>query len=132
MRLIDADALEARLYHEAFETDTDMQKWDSGCWIRYKMFENILAEMPTIKNPVSKTEQHKDFEWIPCTPNTKFDEFKEFWVTTLNGDVRRLYYRPDRKSYPWTSMYGTFGFSNEAIVAYIPIEEPEPYRQKGE
>ena len=49
MRLIDADALIDRMYHDAFETDTDMQKWDSGCWIRYKMFENAIDEQPTIE-----------------------------------------------------------------------------------
>ena len=48
MRLIDADALRERMYHDAFETDSDMQKWDSGCWIRYKMFENALEEAPTV------------------------------------------------------------------------------------
>lgn len=47
-RYIDADALNERMYHDAFETDSDMQKWDSGCWIRYKMFENALADAPTI------------------------------------------------------------------------------------
>lgn len=47
-RLIDADALRARMYHEAFETDTPMQKWDSGCWIRYKMFERMEESAPTI------------------------------------------------------------------------------------
>lgn len=47
-RLIDADALRDRMYHDAFETDSDMQKWDSGCWIRYKMFENALEEAPTV------------------------------------------------------------------------------------
>ena len=47
-RLIDANKLEASMYHEAFETDTDMQKWDSGCWIRYKMFENQIEKMPTV------------------------------------------------------------------------------------
>ena len=41
-RLIDANKLEAMMYHEAFETDSDMQKWDSGCWIRYKVFENCM------------------------------------------------------------------------------------------
>ena len=30
-KLIDADALREAMYHEAFETDTDLQKWDSGC-----------------------------------------------------------------------------------------------------
>ena len=49
MRLIDADALIERMYHDAFETDTDMQKWDSGCWIRYKMFENAIDEAPSIE-----------------------------------------------------------------------------------
>ena len=47
-RLIDADILRQRMYHEAFETDSDMQKWDSGCWIRYKMFENVLESTPTV------------------------------------------------------------------------------------
>lgn len=49
MRLIDADALRAQMYHDAFETDSDMQKWDSGCWIRYKMFENAIENAPTIE-----------------------------------------------------------------------------------
>ena len=56
MRLIDADALEARMYHDAFEVDSDMQKWDSGCWIRYKMFENAIEDAPTI-------EERKKGEW---------------------------------------------------------------------
>ena len=47
-KLIDGDLLNRNMYHTAFETDTDLQKWDSGCWIRYKMFENIMAETPTI------------------------------------------------------------------------------------
>ena len=36
MRLIDADELRRRMYTEAFVKDTDMQKWDSGCWIYYR------------------------------------------------------------------------------------------------
>lgn len=48
MRLIDGDALRKKMYHEAFETDSDMQKWESGCWVRYKMFENALDAAPTI------------------------------------------------------------------------------------
>ena len=48
MRLIDADALRENMYHEAFETDSEMQRWDSGCWIRYKMFENALNDAPAI------------------------------------------------------------------------------------
>lgn len=47
-RLIDADALRQTMYHEAFETDSPLQKWDSGCWIRYKMFERMEEAAPTI------------------------------------------------------------------------------------
>lgn len=57
MRPIDADALDDAMYHEAFETDSEMQKWDSGCWIRYKMFENAIADAPTIE-----TKQIKYFD----------------------------------------------------------------------
>ena len=49
MRLIDADELRKVMYHEAFETDSDMQKWDGGCWIRYKMFEKAIDSAPTIE-----------------------------------------------------------------------------------
>jgi len=53
-RYIDADALMGRMYHEAFENDASynesnpMAKWDSGLWIRYKMFENVIDEAPSI------------------------------------------------------------------------------------
>lgn len=47
-RLIDAVALRTRMYHEAFETDSDMQRWESGCWIRYRLFERTEEAAPTI------------------------------------------------------------------------------------
>lgn len=47
-RLGDLDALRKAMYHEAFETDSPMQKWESGCWIRYKMFEKNLENAPII------------------------------------------------------------------------------------
>ena len=45
-KYINAEKFEREMYHEAFETDSDMQKWDSGCWIRYKMFENCIVQQP--------------------------------------------------------------------------------------
>lgn len=63
MRPIDADALRAQMYHEAFETDTDMQRWDGGCWIRYKIFENAIDNAPTIEPPRMRGT------WIPTEPD---------------------------------------------------------------
>lgn len=51
---IDRQELRKAMYHEAFETDSDEQMWDSGCWIRYKMFERILNSMPSVQ-PERKT-----------------------------------------------------------------------------
>ena len=51
MRLIDADALGNRLYHEVFEKDSEDQRWDSGCWMRYRLFEKVLREQPTVAQP---------------------------------------------------------------------------------
>ena len=48
MRLIDADAFRHQMYHEVFEKDSNYQKWDSGCWIRYRLFEKILEKQPTV------------------------------------------------------------------------------------
>ena len=47
-RLIDAQRLSDEMYHAAFEIDTPLQRWDSGCWIRYKLFEDIGEKQPTI------------------------------------------------------------------------------------
>jgi len=61
-RYIDADALNDAMYYEAFENDASynernpMAKWDSGLWIRYKLFENTIDEAPTI--------EPKSGEWI--------------------------------------------------------------------
>lgn len=62
MRIIDADEFEGMMYHEAFKNDASydernpMARWDSGLWIRYKMFENCLEKVPTI--------EPKRGEWI--------------------------------------------------------------------
>ena len=64
MRLIDADVLDDAMYHEAFENDSSydernpMARWDSGLWIRYKMFENAIADAPTIDIVFCKECKH--------------------------------------------------------------------------
>lgn len=47
-RMIDADQLRDRMYHETFDLDTELQRWDAGCWIRYKLFEQVEKTTPTI------------------------------------------------------------------------------------
>ena len=48
MKLIDAYALTRTMYLKSFETDDGRQRWDSGLWIRYKIFEEARDEQPTV------------------------------------------------------------------------------------
>ena len=45
-----ADALaevEEAMYHQCFECDNDeeLQKWEGGNWLRYKLFENVMEQL---------------------------------------------------------------------------------------
>ena len=48
MRLIDADALDAEMYRKSFEVDDGRNVWNSGLWIRYKIFEEAIRDAPTV------------------------------------------------------------------------------------
>lgn len=71
---IDAEELYHRMYEEAFEKDSDLQKWDSGCWIRFKLFENVLKDMPEVdveeKTGYWIADGWKGFECSNCNTST--------------------------------------------------------------
>lgn len=60
--LISRQALRQAMYHEAFEKDSDYQKWDSGCWIRYKLFERVVDAMPSAKPEIVRCKDCKYHE----------------------------------------------------------------------
>lgn len=41
------DAVEKLMYQRCMVDDNPgtLQKWDSGCWIRYKLFESVMEEI---------------------------------------------------------------------------------------
>lgn len=120
MRLIDADALTNAMYHEAFETDSDMQKWDSGCWIRYKMFEKHIANAPTVP------------QWIPCSD--RLPDIKDNHVSSV------VIVYCDSGAYGFAQLeeniFGQVGWDCERddeyheplgeVVAWMPL--PKPYK----
>ena len=83
MRLIDADTLGNRMYHESFEKDSDLQKWDSGCWIRYKLFEQVLRAAPTI-DPTHITPPNT-LGAVDCVERQK--AIDESYQVVIDGDV---------------------------------------------
>lgn len=54
--LIDREALKEAIYHETFETDSGEIRWDSGCWIRYKLAERVIDSMPSVPAPKEPEE----------------------------------------------------------------------------
>ena len=81
MRLIDADALKREMWRRCGETDIEIDKgrakWDSGLWIRYKVFEECIADAPTIET------EPKRGRWIYDGKGGyglyKCSECNEFW-----------------------------------------------------
>lgn len=78
MRLIDADALRNAMFNSVFLQNTEMQKWDYGCWIRYKLFENCLEAAPTVD-----AEPVRHGRWINDT-----DTCSECGQYVYHGDSR--------------------------------------------
>lgn len=75
MRLIDADNLREAMYHKSFETDDGRQRWDGGLWIRYKVFEEAIDEVPPVEAElvrrgtwkVVSTAGGRRFPFIECS-----------------------------------------------------------------
>ena len=96
MRPIDADALARAMYEESFEKDSDMQRWDSGCWIRYKLFENVLDEQPTIdavpiefiENRISELKKLNEYEFIANGGYTSPSDYEQWELERLIRDWR--------------------------------------------
>jgi len=60
-RLIDADALDREMYRKSFEVDDGRNVWNSGLWIRYKIYEEASRDAPTVDaEPVIRC---KDCKW---------------------------------------------------------------------
>ncbi len=75
MKLIDADALAREMYHKSFEVDDGRNVWNSGLWIRYKIFEEAIRDAPTID-----AEPVRHGKWLP--ENRTMDAY---WVCSCCG-----------------------------------------------
>lgn len=84
MRAIDADVLESRMYHEVFEKDSEDQRWDSGFWMRYRLFEKVLREQPTLEQPEFIRCRDCKYNDLPPTAGNA-DCLLHYGMTDQNG-----------------------------------------------
>ena len=96
MRLIDADTLTQSMYQEAFESDSDRQRWDSGCWIRYKLFEDHMDAQPTIdavpiefiEKRIAELKKLNEYEFIANGGYTSPSDYEQWELERLIRDWR--------------------------------------------
>lgn len=73
-KLIDAYELEREMYRKCIDTNEEIEKgrakWDSGLWIRYKVFEDTITLAPRV-DPVKHGH----------------------WIKTLDYENGHFYYR---------------------------------------
>ena len=86
--LISRKELCKAMYHEAFETDSDEQRWDSGCWIRYKMFERIVERMPSAQDKYEYHYDHTDCIWYRPEARNRCPstcaQYRDGWNDAMN------------------------------------------------
>lgn len=129
-RLIDADALNAEMYRKSFEVDDGRNVWNSGLWIRYKIFEEAIRDAPTIDAvprwiPVSERlpeikEHHvSDVCLVYCDNGAMaFSEMQEnifgqwFWECERDDD----YHEPVGEVVAWMPLPETYEEKNDASV----------------
>lgn len=115
--LIDRQELRRAMYHEAMEKDSNEQKWDSGCWIRYKMFERVVDSIPQAN------------QWIPCSEKLP-EEDERVLVTDEDGEIEIARYEynawaEDPTAEWWDGEYRVFP------VAWMPLPEPWKGEENG-
>ena len=61
-KYIDAESFRRKMFEKTFLQDSDEQRWDSGCWIRYALFERCLESE-------TSADVHENVygNWIPET-----------------------------------------------------------------
>ena len=66
--LIYREQLRRALYEEAMVKDSEDQRWDGGCWIRYRMAERLIEEAPTAQPEIIRCKdcKHRDAETMFC------------------------------------------------------------------
>lgn len=89
MRLIDADELRQKMCYVCIDTDEETEKgrvkWDSGLWIRYKVFEDTLILAPTVDaEPIRHGHWTDDCRCSECGAEaiTEWNETGGAWVMT--------------------------------------------------
>lgn len=87
MRPIDADALDAEMYHKSFEVDDGRNVWNSGLWIRYKIFEEAIRDAPEVDAvPVIRCKGCKHWDGYCCHNKRWGDGYGNYTPPIKNED----------------------------------------------
>ena len=93
-RLIDADALDREMYRKSFEVDDGRNVWNSGLWIRYKIFEEAIKDAPTIdavpiefiEKRIAELKKLNEYELIANGGYTSPSDYEQWELERLIRD----------------------------------------------
>lgn len=104
MRLIDADELEREMCRKCIDTDEEVDKgrakWNSGLWVRYKVFEDTITLAPRVDaEPIRhgkwKIKAIRRFEFLYETTG-----YEPLYQCSECGRVMESYLRLDKPIMP--------------------------------
>lgn len=88
------EALRSEMYRQAFEENSPLQRWDSGCWIRFKMFEKAIDSAPAADVvPVRHGRWIDMGDFISCSECqvARLKEFESYYGKAMRLDARTNY-----------------------------------------
>ena len=106
--LIDREQLRRALYEEAMVKDSEDQRWDGGCWIRYRMAERLIEEAPTVQPEITE-EQVKEYCQKRCLvvlDSSLFHQLKQGQPELIR--CKECKYADEYYRCPYTTWWGRF------------------------
>lgn len=82
--LISRQQLREAMYNEAFEKDSDLQRWDNGCWIRFKLFENVINNLPSAQLEIIRCKECKNHDLCAIEDEARDETFFCKWGERRN------------------------------------------------
>lgn len=117
---IDSDELSIAMYRAAFEQDTDLQKWDSGCWIRYKLFEQVLLDVVKCTKEDDLISRVSLYDKVKEAENISMERLRNTSIKLPNGNLNPMYFRLIGELTAYT------------ICKEMVFDEPKAHKREGD
>lgn len=68
---ISREELKRTMYHEVYDRESALVRWNNGCWIRYKLFDKVVTSIPACTNTNEKKGEWRNADGLFVCTNCK-------------------------------------------------------------